>query len=127
MAHSPATADIMLCTGDAGDRTLFERLAGNEAWRIHHVKDFADAARLLGKWLFRAVVCDADLGGGMWRDLLRVASHGAVPPRVIVLSRQADVRLWAEALNLGAYDLLMKPLDFMEARRVLTLATSGSG
>jgi hypothetical protein len=37
------------------------------------------------------------------------------------------VRLWAEALNLGAYDLLMKPLDFMEARRVLTLATSGSG
>ena len=34
----------------------------------------------------------------------------------------ADERLWAEALSLGAYDVLVKPLDAAEATRILSLA-----
>jgi DNA-binding response OmpR family regulator len=40
----------------------------------------------------------------------------AHPPLFIISSRLADERLWAEALNLGAYDVLAKPFD---AREVL--------
>jgi len=36
-----------------------------------------------------------------------------------VTSRLADERLWAEALNLGAYDVLAKPFDSTEAMRVV--------
>jgi len=32
-------------------------------------------------------------------------------PKFVVASQRADGRLWAEVLNLGGYDLLMKPLD----------------
>jgi DNA-binding response OmpR family regulator len=39
-----------------------------------------------------------------------------------VTSRVADDSLWAEVLNLGAYDLLMKPFDLTEVFRVVSLA-----
>ena len=44
------------------------------------------------------------------------------PPVLIVTSRLADEYLWAEALNLGAYDVLVKPFDASEAVRVLDSA-----
>jgi DNA-binding response OmpR family regulator len=40
----------------------------------------------------------------------------------MVTSRLADERLWAEALNLGAYDVLAKPFDGREVIRILSLA-----
>jgi len=36
---------------------------------------------------------------------------------LIVVSSAADARLWAEALNLGAWDVLEKPLDRREVIR----------
>ena len=44
------------------------------------------------------------------------------PPLLIVISQLADEHLWAEALNLGVYDVLAKPLDDIEIVRVLSLA-----
>jgi DNA-binding response OmpR family regulator len=43
-------------------------------------------------------------------------------PVLIVSSRTADERLWAEVLNLGAYDVLVKPFDPTEVSRVVGLA-----
>jgi FixJ family two-component response regulator len=39
-----------------------------------------------------------------------------------VTSRLADEYLWAEALNLGAYDVLAKPFDTSEVMRVVASA-----
>jgi DNA-binding response OmpR family regulator len=44
------------------------------------------------------------------------------PPSFIVTSRLADERLWAEALNFGAFDVLAKPFDRAEALRVIGAA-----
>ena len=44
------------------------------------------------------------------------------PPLVIVTSIHADEFLWAEALNLGAHDVIAKPLNKMELIRTLSLA-----
>jgi DNA-binding response OmpR family regulator len=41
---------------------------------------------------------------------------------LIVTSRLADEKLWAEALNLGAYDVLAKPFDRQELVRTANLA-----
>jgi hypothetical protein len=37
-------------------------------------------------------------------------------------SRSADEFLWAEALNLGAYDVLARPFEPSEVMRTLSLA-----
>jgi DNA-binding response OmpR family regulator len=41
---------------------------------------------------------------------------------LIVTSRLADERLWVEALNLGAFDVLAKPFDQKELVRSVSLA-----
>ena len=44
------------------------------------------------------------------------------PPLLIVTSRLADERLWAEALNLGAWDVLAKPFEADEVIRIVSIA-----
>ena len=65
------------------------------------------------------VLCDAQAD---WRRLLEHLRGIPNPPFLIVTSRLADDRLWSEALNLGAYDVLAKPFDPNEVVRVLTMA-----
>jgi hypothetical protein len=55
------------------------------------------------------IICADVLPDGSWRQLL-----DGVAPRLIVVSRIADERLWAEALNLGACDLLSNPFSRVE-------------
>jgi len=71
---------------------------------------------------FEVVVCERDLPPGSWKDVLEQATILPDPPPLIVTSRHADERLWAEALNLGAYDVLAKPFDSTEAMRVVGAA-----
>lgn len=65
------------------------------------------------------VLCDSQLN---WRQLLDQLRGLPEPPFLIVTSRLADDRLWSEALNLGAYDVLAKPFDSNEVTRVLAMA-----
>jgi DNA-binding response OmpR family regulator len=65
------------------------------------------------------VVCEKDLSPDSWKDVLEQVTILPDPPSLIVTSRFADERLWAEALNLGAYDVLAKPFDRTEAMRVV--------
>ncbi len=65
------------------------------------------------------VVCESDLSPGSWKKLLELLTVLPDPPYLIVTSRLADERLWTEALNLGAYDVLAKPFDKEEVIRTL--------
>jgi len=89
-----------------------------------HVPGVAQARVELGLRSYAVILTAADLPDGSWLDILplaRDASPGAV---VIVTDRHADARFWAEALNLGAYDLLVQPFDASEVRRILSNACS---
>jgi CheY-like chemotaxis protein len=66
-----------------------------------------------------AVICERDLRPRAWKVMLRELSSLPNPPLLIVSSLYADAQLWAEALNLGAYDVLAKPLDGSEVARAL--------
>ena len=68
------------------------------------------------------VISERDLGTDSWRDVLDNLLLLPDPPVLIVTSRLADEYLWAEALNLGAYDVLAKPFEASEVRRVISSA-----
>ena len=57
-------------------------------------------------------------------DALHLARQSPHEPEVIVTDPLADSRFWAEALNLGAYDLLAQPFYEPEVRRILKNACS---
>ncbi len=68
------------------------------------------------------VLCERDLAPESWREMLEHLRQMDDPPLLVVISRLADERLWAEALNLGAHDVLAKPFDASEVTRILSLA-----
>ena len=68
------------------------------------------------------LICEEKLLHGTWKDALACISLLPAPPFLIVTSRLADESLWAEALNLGAYDVLAKPFDKTEVIRVISFA-----
>jgi len=68
------------------------------------------------------VVCECDVFPGRWKKILEQIAPLRNPPLLIVTSRLADEHLWAEALNLGAYDVLAKPFDRKEVSRIFSQA-----
>ena len=59
----------------------------------------------------RVILCDADASGS-WRDALaKLRKPGR---RIILVSRAANNRMWIEALNQGAFDVLPKSDDVRE-------------
>jgi DNA-binding NtrC family response regulator len=82
----------------------------------------ASGLAALTKRQFEVVVCERDLAPGSWKEVLDQVTILPDPPSFIVTSRLADECLWAEALNLGAFDVLAKPFDRTEALRVIGAA-----
>jgi DNA-binding response OmpR family regulator len=89
---------------------------------VNSCATLASGLAALRKRQFEVVVCERDLPPGSWKDVLEQVTIQPDPPSLIVTSRLADERLWAEALNLGAYDVLAKPFDRNEAIRVVGAA-----
>jgi DNA-binding response OmpR family regulator len=70
-----------------------------------------------------AILAEREFPDGLgWKRLLDEVQNMVGLQPVIVASRLGDDCLWAEVLNLGAYDLLMKPFDGEETVRVVAMA-----
>jgi DNA-binding response OmpR family regulator len=105
-----------------GDQDTLERILRPPQWNIHRAATLAAAIAQLKQHGPPMVLCQCHLGKETWRDVLHVTSLLVDPPFLIVTSRLADEYLWAEALNLGAYDVLAIPFDAMELTRTLSSA-----
>jgi two-component system response regulator PilR (NtrC family) len=68
---------------------------------------------------YEVVLTEAALPDGNWLDVLHLARAHPVEMEVVVTDPLADARLWSEALNLGAFDVISQPFYAPEVRRVL--------
>jgi len=85
-------------------------------------QNFSTAKRFLESQNVSLVICERDSPPTTWiecLDLSGLYSVPADPPFLIVTSRLADERLWAEVLNLGGWDVLAKPFDDCEVLRTV--------
>jgi DNA-binding response OmpR family regulator len=67
---------------------------------------------------FDVILCEAQSN---WKDILSYLAEVLEPPPLIVTTGM-DERLWAEALNLGVWDVLVKPFNRAEVRPVVKSA-----
>ena len=89
-----------------------------------HAPDLTHARAKLQRDRYDVILTEADLPDGAWLDVLNLARQIAPDSEVIVTDPLADGRFWAEALNLGAYDLIAQPFYEPEVRRILSNACS---
>ncbi len=104
------------------DHRTLEQLLSRQQWRIYPASTPVNALPLIRQHRIPLVVCEADTVPAAWKELLPQLAEFRNPPLLIVASRLADDHLWAEALNLGAYDVVAKPLEEDELTRILSQA-----
>jgi DNA-binding NtrC family response regulator len=123
--HAPPPDDrmLVLCVSPfEADHVFFEHAFRHSNWRVHAVRSSREAVAWLSGRQIPVVLCEESLPDATWKDMLADVASMPDSPVLIVTSRLADDALWAEVLNLGAYDLLMKPFDATEVFRVVSLA-----
>jgi CheY-like chemotaxis protein len=103
------------------DCASLERIFKSD-WTVIASATVASALSVLREIPIPIVICDCEITSGTWEEMLDHVSLLPDPPLVIVTSRLADERLWAEALNLGAWDVLAKPFDADEVIRIVGIA-----
>ena len=104
------------------DHEVLQALFREHDWTLYSASSLGPASALMRQNIAPVVITEEHLPVGTWRDVLEVMQLLPDPPLVIVISTHADERFWAEALNLGAHDVLAKPLDRQETIRVLRSA-----
>lgn len=91
-------------------------------WTLCPIRTLASAADALQQEEVPIIISECELLPGSWREMLEHISLLPDPPLLIVTSRLADDSLWAEALNLGAWDVMAKPFEATEVIRILSSA-----
>lgn len=104
------------------DRLCIRQIFSHTNWVILEADDCQAARETLRRNRVGVILCDCRLPDGEWKEVLLSLSQQPDSPLLIVSSDGADVSLWAELLNLGAYDFLSKPFDRVEVTRVISLA-----
>jgi two-component system, NtrC family, nitrogen regulation response regulator NtrX len=112
----------LLISPEEQDYEILADMFRQEGWTLRVASSLDSASAHLACGVPTVVITERDLATGSWKDVLDWIQGLPHAPLVIVISRLADCQLWSEALNLGAYDVLAKPLNQSEVLRVLNSA-----
>jgi DNA-binding NtrC family response regulator len=113
---------VLLVSQEPEDAAVLESAVPGQRLRIHRCPSVSEVAAAIDSCQPSVVVSEGELPDGTWRSVLtETDSRGKAVP-VLVVSRQADEHFWAEVLNLGGFDVLVKPFDASEVSRVLQMA-----
>jgi FixJ family two-component response regulator len=80
---------------------------------LAHANDVQDAAQMPAA----VVLLDADVY--LWQAAVDQIRDQKPWVRIVLISQRVDARMWVEALNGGAYDMVSKPFHARELRSVL--------
>lgn len=113
---------LLTVSTDGSDYQMLRQIFHHQDWQIARARTCQEAGRLMAEREPAVVICDMNLGDGCWRQLLEQAQSLEHPPMIVVVAPSADNNLWSEVLNLGGYDVLLRPFEKTEVIRVISMA-----
>ncbi len=119
----PQTATALLAVSARREDHVFLKQAfGDTNWELREARTYRDALMILCHDRMPVVICESRLPDGNWKDILSQIAILPDAPRLIVISREQDNRLWGEVLNMGGHDVLTTPFENNELIRVVNRA-----
>jgi DNA-binding NtrC family response regulator len=115
---------VLFISPNSEDAARLSQILNGMPFPLTHVRDLAQARATLTRKQYDVILTEAALNDGGWLDVLHMARQCSPDSEVIVTDPFADSRFWAEALNMGAYDLVAQPFYDAEVRRILGNACS---
>ena len=115
-------AALLVVSSFQEDLVQLRRMLDQSFWNLRSAGTFQEALALLRENSVAVVICERDLPDGSWRDVMSALALVERASHLIVTTRLADERLWAEVLNLGGFDVISKPFHEKEVTWVMESA-----
>lgn len=122
-----ASGPILLISQYPEDGYFLREVLTNFACPLEITESWQKAKLVIHCHVLSVVVTERELPDGTWRDVLSSLDDVPNPPLLIVVSRLADERLWADVLNRCGFDVLATPFARDEVIRVIGHALDTSG
>ena len=119
---SKRTVTVLAVSSHVEDHNQLLAIFGHSNWRIFSASGLGEAIESVRRNRPAVLISEGVLPDGDWKNLLRCLSAMPSPPLLVVTAHDPPDSLWAEVLNLGAYDVLSKPFDRNEVTRIVSLA-----
>lgn len=114
---SKASGKILVVNDEVNIREALAAILGDEGYEVGSVDSAERAIEAIEADHFQVVISDMRMGGGTGLDLLRWMREHSTETELILLTAFGSVEGAVEAMKLGAYDYLCKPVN----RRRLSL------
>lgn len=118
--HDTRSARILVIDDEKCLRFSFERFLKAEGYQVLTAADFDEALGLLQEVAFDLVFSDIVLGGRTGIELLRTLREYDQTTPVVMITGFPNVETASEAVRLGAYDYISKPVvkkDLLQVAR----------
>ncbi len=126
--RAPATSDpilrprVLVVEDDPSARTVLQRALESASYEVDAVSSGEEGLRWLGSQVYDLTLFDLNLPGVDGMALLSAAPTLQPDAQFIMVTGEASVETAVEAMRLGAYDYLRKPLHIPELLVVLERA-----
>ncbi|MCL4486674.1 MAG: response regulator [Chloroflexi bacterium] len=120
--HAASRFTVLALSPDADDHSSLAQLCSHAGWGFRSAYNVRQALNMSRSKPVAVVICERELPDGDWRGVFDELQRLPAAPLLIVVSRLADEALWAEVLNMGGYDVLLKPFDLKELMWSVTSA-----
>lgn len=121
-AKMPESARILVVDDEPDLRTLYELTLLREGHQVTTAGTLAEGRHWLATQVFDVVITDMRLPDGDGMALLHELSGGQRRERCIVITAYGSAESAVEALKIGAFDYLTKPVDLKQFRSVVRSA-----
>ena len=113
---------ILIVDDDDRLRAAAGKILATEGYNVGCVADAQQALQLLRRRAPALVLCDLRLSGGDGIALLKEIRALHPETEVVMVTGHGSVEKAVEAMRLGAYDFIEKPLDSDQLRRIVAKA-----
>lgn len=116
------TPSILVVDDDAGHRTVLHSLLGKWNFTVHCAADGQEAVRMVHEQVFDVVLMDMRMPGMDGMEALgHIKAHNPAVP-VVIMTAYSAIESAVEAIKGGAYNYIVKPLDFDVLKSILLRA-----
>lgn len=113
---------VLAITNNETDKELLSNIAAGAHWDLSLADSLDAAIEVLLRQRIEVAICDRDLPGVDWRELLRTISDTGDAVSTLLASRVCDDYLWQEVVRYHGYDVIIKPFERAKTMRTVALA-----
>ncbi len=121
-ADSQETTQVLVVEDEAVLRLTFAQFLKNKGYAAVTAADYGEAMECIRQQTFDVIVTDILLPGKNGVDLLRTIREEGMRCPVIMITGEPNVETAAEAVRLGAFDYISKPVKGDTLTRTVRLA-----